>query len=236
MPPTRLATTGRVFHIASATVRPNPSAKLFWTTTVDERCSAFTMNAFSMGSSIGRLTRWTRLRCSDGRCLHAWMFSASTSVASGSSSTEAAAGPASTRCASRTGSTYRTNASRTPMWSFSRSQREICITIGWSGGAGASSTDSARWRTGTTGPASISWSSDPITPAAWSVTSAAAGEISTFFGAVGSMHGGMMSTGRVSPSHTYAEREKTSARACSTSARRKFHADRTRSFAVSTPT
>src|SRR3954447_10711859 len=36
IPPTRLATTGRPFHIASATVSPKPSARLFWTTT-DER-------------------------------------------------------------------------------------------------------------------------------------------------------------------------------------------------------
>ena len=41
MPPTRLATTGRCFHIASTTVSPKPSARLFWVTTVAWRCSAF---------------------------------------------------------------------------------------------------------------------------------------------------------------------------------------------------
>ena len=33
IPPTALATTGRAFHIASVTVRPKPSRRLFWTTT-----------------------------------------------------------------------------------------------------------------------------------------------------------------------------------------------------------
>ena len=32
IPPTRLATTGRAFHIASVTVSPNPSTRLFCTT------------------------------------------------------------------------------------------------------------------------------------------------------------------------------------------------------------
>ena len=62
MPPTALATTGRSFHIASATVRPKPSARLFWTTTVACRWSALTIAAFSSGSSIGMHARWTRLR------------------------------------------------------------------------------------------------------------------------------------------------------------------------------
>ena len=34
MPPTSEATTALDFHMASATVSPNPSAKLFWTITV----------------------------------------------------------------------------------------------------------------------------------------------------------------------------------------------------------
>ena len=33
MPPTRVATTARDFHIASVTVSPKPSARLFWSTT-----------------------------------------------------------------------------------------------------------------------------------------------------------------------------------------------------------
>jgi hypothetical protein len=57
MPPTRDATTGRSFHIASATVSPNPSAMLFCTTTSDRRCNAFTIAAFSSTSPIGRQTR-----------------------------------------------------------------------------------------------------------------------------------------------------------------------------------
>ena len=38
MPPTALATTALPFHIASATVSPNPSARLFWQTTDAWRC------------------------------------------------------------------------------------------------------------------------------------------------------------------------------------------------------
>ena len=66
MPPIRLATTGRRFHIASATVSPNPSARLFWTTTSAARCSALTITAFSSKSSIGSSARWTRSRASGG--------------------------------------------------------------------------------------------------------------------------------------------------------------------------
>ena len=43
----RLATTGRAFHMASATVRPKPSAMLFCTTTSARRCSALTIAAFT---------------------------------------------------------------------------------------------------------------------------------------------------------------------------------------------
>ena len=52
IPPTRVDTTARSFHIASATVRPNPSARLFWTTTVAWRWIALTVAAFS---SRGRI-------------------------------------------------------------------------------------------------------------------------------------------------------------------------------------
>ena len=64
MPPTRLATTGRAFHIASATVRPNPSARLFCTTMSARRCRAFTIAAFSWRSSIGSERMWIRSRIS----------------------------------------------------------------------------------------------------------------------------------------------------------------------------
>ena len=64
MPPTAVATIGRPFHIASATVSPKPSAMLFCTTTDALRCSALTITAFSSASSIGRQTRWTLRRAS----------------------------------------------------------------------------------------------------------------------------------------------------------------------------
>jgi hypothetical protein len=53
IPPIRDAITGRYFHIASATVSPNPSARLFWVMTAACRWSALTMLAFSSGASIG---------------------------------------------------------------------------------------------------------------------------------------------------------------------------------------
>src|SRR5918994_140591 len=66
IPPTLPATTGRAFHIASATVSPNPSAMLFWTTTSERRWIAFTIAAFSSTSSIGRVARWTLALMSGG--------------------------------------------------------------------------------------------------------------------------------------------------------------------------
>ena len=57
MPPVALATIGRPFHIASVTVRPKPSCRLFCTITAAWRCSALTMAAFSSASAIGRLTQ-----------------------------------------------------------------------------------------------------------------------------------------------------------------------------------
>ena len=47
-------TTGLPFHIASATVSPKPSARLFCTTTAARRWSALTIAAFSSASSIGQ--------------------------------------------------------------------------------------------------------------------------------------------------------------------------------------
>ena len=66
IPPTRLATTGRPFHIASATVRPKPSARLFWTTTSARRWRALTMAAFSSVSSMGSWAITIRVRTDDG--------------------------------------------------------------------------------------------------------------------------------------------------------------------------
>ena len=62
-----MATTGRPFHIASATVRPKPSAMLFCTTTSARRCSALTITAFSSASSIGSSARCTRRRAARGQ-------------------------------------------------------------------------------------------------------------------------------------------------------------------------
>ena len=53
------ATTGRPFHIASVTVSPKPSTRLFCTTMVARRCSAFTRwRSRPRRPSAG--TRWTR--------------------------------------------------------------------------------------------------------------------------------------------------------------------------------
>ena len=71
MPPTLEATTGRPFHIASETVSPKPSARLFWTTTSARRCSALTITAFSSASSIGSSARCTRRRIRCGYPCHA---------------------------------------------------------------------------------------------------------------------------------------------------------------------
>ena len=90
IPPTRVPTTGRRFHIASATVSPNPSAMLFWTTMSARRCSALTIAAFSSMSSIGRLTRWIRCRrLSSGSSRQAVSTSRQTASPSGSSETDA---------------------------------------------------------------------------------------------------------------------------------------------------
>ena len=54
IPPTALAITGRRLNIASLTVSPKPSARLFCTTIAAWRWSALTMTAFSSRSAIGR--------------------------------------------------------------------------------------------------------------------------------------------------------------------------------------
>src|SRR5450755_4926805 len=83
MPPMRLATTGRPFHIASATVSPNPSARLFWTTTAAPLCSALTIAAFSSASVSGSIARWMRARTSGGSSSRCERTSFSTAVALG---------------------------------------------------------------------------------------------------------------------------------------------------------
>ena len=94
MPPTAVATTGRDFHIASATVSPKPSAMLFWTTTSAARWSALTITAFSSASSSGRQTRWTLRRAASSSPSRSVFASSSTSLPSGSSETSSTAGPA----------------------------------------------------------------------------------------------------------------------------------------------
>ena len=69
MPPTAEATTGRDFHMASVTVRPKPSCRLFCTTTLACRWAALTRTALATGSSIGRATRRMASRCPPGERL-----------------------------------------------------------------------------------------------------------------------------------------------------------------------
>ena len=66
MPPTAEANTGRDFHMASVTVSPKPSWRLFCTTTLAWRWAAFTMSALVRNSSIGRATRRTASRTRPG--------------------------------------------------------------------------------------------------------------------------------------------------------------------------
>ena len=80
------------FHIASATVSPKPSARLFWTTTAAWRWRAFTIAAASSASAIGMHARCTRPRCM-GEISPKSTHSSSTSAASGSSATPVTAGP-----------------------------------------------------------------------------------------------------------------------------------------------
>ena len=68
--PDQPVTAGTLFHMASVTVRPKPSCRLFWTTTAACRCRALTMTAFSSTSAIGRQARWTRLRSKCGNSRH----------------------------------------------------------------------------------------------------------------------------------------------------------------------
>jgi hypothetical protein len=70
IPPTAEPMTGRPFHIPSATVSPNPSARLFWAMTAACRCSALTMAAFSSMSSSGSVTSRIRARAARLRSRH----------------------------------------------------------------------------------------------------------------------------------------------------------------------
>ena len=131
MPPTALATTGRDFHIASVTVSPNPSARLFWTTTVAWRCSALMIAAFSSGSLIGTHARWmrprdrVRQRRASARCTRR-----RPAPPRGRRRHPSTAGPTRTRWAPSEGSTWWAKPSITPAMSFIRSQREACTTSG----------------------------------------------------------------------------------------------------------
>ena len=70
IPPTAEPMTGRPFHMPSATVSPNPSARLFWVMTVACCCNALTMAAFSSMSSSGRVTSRIRVRAAGLRSRH----------------------------------------------------------------------------------------------------------------------------------------------------------------------
>ena len=144
MPPTPLATTGRAFHMASATVRPKPSASDFCTTTSARVCSALTTAAFSSASVMSRHARWTRRRAARGSARQATTTSARVSAPSGSSETASIAGPAITRCASRHSPAWATKPFSTPTGSLRRSQRETWATTRSPGRSGCSSTMSAR--------------------------------------------------------------------------------------------
>ena len=129
--PRALATTGRAFHIASATVRPKPSARLFCTTTSARRCSALTMMAFSSASSIGSSARCTRrrTRCrqlAPGRlasCEHLGALGIVGHRRHVRAGQHAGAARRRPRRARRT-------PARTPSRSLSRSQRDTCATSG----------------------------------------------------------------------------------------------------------
>ena len=201
-PPTALATTARPFHIASQTVSPNPSRRLFCTTTVARRWSALTIAAFSVGSTIGRLAICTRRRASCGSARHPAVSSASTAGPSGSSATPVTEGPASTRWApAASAASIPANARITPMWSFSRSQRDTCTTRG-TPGPGARPTrrmsaprstragePSARRKTQTVPSGRPSTS-----PARTRIASAISSGSGWFFGEKGSIAGRMIAT------------------------------------------
>ena len=98
------------FHIASATVRPKPSARLFWTTTVAWRWSALTMRRSRRGRASAR-TRGGRGRARRAEaCARASMHSSSTARALRVVGDAVTAGPASTRWRRAT----RRRARRTP--------------------------------------------------------------------------------------------------------------------------
>ena len=84
IPPTLLPTTGRRFHIASATVRPNPSARLFWTTRPSV-AGARSRRVRSRSAPRPAGSRCGSVVASPGEGSQAAMFSASTTAPSGSS-------------------------------------------------------------------------------------------------------------------------------------------------------
>ena len=143
MPHARLPSIAARFHIASVTVRPNPSWIEFCTTTDEQRCKALTISSFSLRTAIGSEMSAMSDCKALGSATYAAVSSRSTSCASGSSATAAGSGPAST---SRTISSRRpcrlpapTEAARSfkrmkPSSSglnpFKRSHREIWVTIG----------------------------------------------------------------------------------------------------------
>ena len=66
-PEARVPSTGTHFHMASVAVRPKPSRIEFCTMMVEQRCSAFTIRAFSLRESMGNVSSATSRWISGGR-------------------------------------------------------------------------------------------------------------------------------------------------------------------------
>ena len=147
------------------------------------------MRAFRSTSSIGSCAITIRSRTGAGRDRHREVTSSITFGSSGSSSTDVTAGPARTRRASTRPAMWSAKPRSTPAGSFSRSQRETWSTIRVAFGSAACSR----------------------------IESTSSSSMSRFFGANGSMQGGMIATrARSRPSHTCACREKMRASAPAT--------------------
>ena len=224
MPPTRLATTGRAFHIASATVSPKPSARLFCTTTSARRCRALTIAAFSSTSSIGSENevdavahRRGQLGAARGRPRRAPRAPSGSSATAARRRARRARGGRRVRRAMPS----REGLASTPSGSLRRSQRETWITAGASAAAAAIRTSSAR----AVDPprASVAPAEHRLRPAGAPASRPADAQdrrdhvgarISWFLAENASIDGGITRTRAGSrPSQTYASREKTTASA-----------------------
>ena len=135
------------FHIASATVSPKPSARLFWTTTVGVALERVDDRGVLLEGRPSAARRGARGRARRRAALARRADAALEAPAapSGSSATASTSGPASTRWASAwPAATCATKPSMTPIGSLSASQRETCVPRGRRPASGASSTICAR--------------------------------------------------------------------------------------------